>query len=57
MTFACKNHDFDTDTCNHLKGECIAGRRGCVLEGKVNLSEPIKKKLAELEKKKKPFKG
>ena len=50
MTFACKNHEFDTDTCRKLKTDCIMGRKGCVLEGKVNLTEDVKKKLQEIEK-------
>ena len=49
MTFSCKNHEFDTDTCRKLKGDCILGRPGCVLEGKVTLSENIQKRLAGLE--------
>lgn len=39
MTFSCKNHDFDTDMCRKLKSRCIMGRPGCVLEGKVTVSE------------------
>ncbi len=50
MTFSCKNHDFDTDMCKKLKAECIMGRPGCVLEGKVSLSEDIINRLNELEK-------
>jgi hypothetical protein len=50
MTFACKNHEFETDKCRKLKCDCIMGRKGCVLEGKVNLTEDVKKKLQEIEK-------
>ena len=32
-----------------LNSECIPGRPGCVLYGKVKLSEPVKARLAELE--------
>lgn len=49
MTFSCKNHDFETDICRKLKSRCIMGRKGCVLEGKVNLSEESEKLIAELE--------
>jgi len=49
MTFSCGNHDFDTDTCKKLKGPCIMGRPGCVLEGKVKFSEDIEKRLQEFE--------
>ncbi|MCF6291269.1 MAG: hypothetical protein L3J03_09790 [Desulfobacterales bacterium] len=50
MTFSCGNHDFETDSCTKLKTKCIMGRRGCVLEGKVRVSEEILKRLEELEK-------
>jgi len=49
MTFSCKNHEFDTDTCRKLKGDCILGRPGCVLEGKVKVSEDTLKRLEGLE--------
>ena len=48
MTFYCKNFDINADRCTKLKGECIPGRRGCVLEGKVKLSEELQKKIAAL---------
>ncbi|MDD5759400.1 MAG: hypothetical protein PHI06_09990 [Desulfobulbaceae bacterium] len=48
MTFHCKNFDINADRCNKLKGECIPGRRGCVLEGKVKLSEELQKKVDAL---------
>lgn len=48
MTFYCKNYDINADRCAKLKGECVPGRRGCVLEGKVKLSEDLQKKVAAL---------
>lgn len=48
MTFHCKNFDINEDRCKKLKGECIPGRRGCVLEGKVKLSEELQKKVDAL---------
>ncbi len=48
MTFYCKNFDINADRCSKLKGECVPGRRGCVLEGKVKLSEDLQKKVAAL---------
>ena len=53
MTFSCKNHDFDTDICKKLKARCIMGRPGCVLEGKVSVSEETIQMLMELEEQKK----
>lgn len=41
MTFHCKNYDINKDSCKRLKGECIPGRRGCVLEGRVAVSEEL----------------
>jgi len=52
MTFHCKHYDINNDKCKRLKGECIPGRRGCVLEGRVALSEDLKKRIAELDMKK-----
>jgi hypothetical protein len=49
MTFSCKNFDFNTEDCLKLKTDCIMGRPGCLLEGKVTFSEEIEKKLKDLE--------
>ncbi|MEN8231563.1 MAG: hypothetical protein ABFR35_02655 [Thermodesulfobacteriota bacterium] len=51
MTFSCKNFDFNTEDCLKLKTNCIMGRPGCLLEGKVAFSEEIQKKLKNLEEK------
>ena len=57
MTFSCKNYDYETDKCRKLRAECIPGRRGCVLEGRVLLSEELEKRLKELDKDKKQNDG
>ena len=49
MTFSCKNFDFNAENCIKLNTDCIPGRPGCVLEGKVKFSEDIEKKLKDLE--------
>lgn len=49
MTFSCRNFDFDHQNCIKLKSECIPGRPGCVLAGKVKFSEEITRRLQELE--------
>ena len=51
MTFSCKNFDFNTEDCLKLKTNCIMGRPGCLLEGKVAFSEEIQKQLKTLEEK------
>jgi len=48
MTFSCKNFDFNAENCMKLKSDCIPGRPGCVLEGKVKFSEDIENKLKKL---------
>lgn len=49
MTFHCKNYDINSDTCKKLKGECLPGRKGCVLEGRVAISEELEEKIRKLE--------
>ena len=53
MTFYCKNLEINTDRCTRLHSECIMGRPGCVLEGRVALSEELQQKIDKLEKDKK----
>ena len=57
MTFSCKNYLYDTDSCKKLKSECIPGRPGCVLEGKIALSEDLQKRIDELENQRKKKKS
>ena len=52
MSFSCKNYDYNDDKCLMLKQECIPGRPGCVLEGRVTLSEALTERIKELEQKK-----
>lgn len=52
MSFSCKNYDYNDDKCLMLKQECIPGRPGCVLEGRVILSEALAERIKELEQKK-----
>jgi len=49
MTFSCKNFDFNAENCMKLNTDCIPGRPGCVLEGRVKFSEDIEQKLKKLE--------
>ena len=49
MTFSCKNFDLNDENCLKLNSECIPGRPGCVLVGKVKFSDEIEKRLQELE--------
>jgi hypothetical protein len=45
MTFHCKNYDINKDACRRLKGECIPGRGGSVLEGRVAVSEELAERI------------
>jgi hypothetical protein len=49
MTFHCKNYDINKDKCKKLNGECVPGRKGCVLEGRVVVSEELEEKIRELD--------
>ncbi|MFZ5799034.1 MAG: hypothetical protein C4563_04535 [Desulfobulbus sp.] len=49
MTFHCKNYDINQDACRKLKGECVPGRRGCVLEGRVAVSEELAVRIKEID--------
>lgn len=52
MSFSCKNYDYNDDKCLMLKQDCIPGRPGCVLEGRVILSEALTERIKELEQRK-----
>jgi hypothetical protein len=54
MSFSCKNYEYDTDGCARLKAECIPGRPGCVLEGKVKLSEELENRVKGLAERREP---
>ncbi|MDH3393171.1 MAG: hypothetical protein OEL66_04140 [Desulfobulbaceae bacterium] len=49
MTFYCKNLEIGTDQCRKLNSECIPGRPGCVLEGRVAISEELQARIDKLE--------
>ena len=49
MTFYCKNLEINTDQCMKLHGDCIMGRPGCVLEGRVAVSDALQEKIDKLE--------
>lgn len=50
MTFHCKNYDMENDKCNKLKGECVPARKGCVLEGRMVVSEELEAKIQKINK-------
>jgi hypothetical protein len=49
MTFHCKNYDIAGNRCKRLSGECAPGRKGCVLEGRIAVSEELEEKIRRVE--------
>ena len=45
MTFHCKNYDIAANRCKRLSGECIPARKGCVLEGRMVVSEELAERI------------
>jgi len=45
VTFHCKNYDIENDKCNKLKGECVPARKGCVLEGRMAVSDELAERI------------
>ena len=37
MSFTCGNFNSEKNRCNKLKSKCLPGKKGCVLEGIVNM--------------------
>lgn len=47
MSFFCGHFDQQTDQCLKLKLECVPGRPGCVLRGKVTFMTPPEERVAK----------
>ena len=45
MTFHCKNYDIAANSCKRLSGECVPARKGCVLEGRMVVSEELAERI------------
>jgi hypothetical protein len=45
MSFFCPHFDHATDACAKLRCECIPGRPGCVLRGKVTFLVPPEERV------------
>ncbi|MCI5211163.1 MAG: hypothetical protein D3910_20805 [Candidatus Electrothrix sp. ATG2] len=48
MTFHCKNYDIEKGQCKRLSGECVPARKGCVLEGRIAVSEELAGKIQRI---------
>ncbi|MEN8190288.1 MAG: hypothetical protein ABFS19_10610 [Thermodesulfobacteriota bacterium] len=49
MTFHCRNYDMVDNKCKKLNGDCVPGRKGCVLEGRVALCEELEAKIKAID--------
>ena len=52
MSFACPHFRSDGEYCLRLKTDCVAGRRGCVLEGNSVFAVPAEIRVREREEEK-----
>jgi len=48
MTFYCKNYDIAADRCKKLSGECVPARKGCVLEGRMVVSDELAERIRRI---------
>ncbi len=44
-SFTCPHFDLANDWCLLLKTDCVPGRKGCVLRGKVNFLIPAEERV------------
>lgn len=49
MTFCCKNYLEAENRCGKLGGECVPGRKGCVLDGQFKISTALVEKISEVD--------
>jgi len=49
MTFCCKNYLEAENRCGKLGGECVPGRKGCVLDGQFKLSTALEEKISAVD--------
>ena len=48
MTFHCGNYDIANEKCKKLAGECVPARKGCVLEGRMVVSDELKERIQRI---------
>ena len=48
MTFHCKNYDIAADRCKKLSGACVPARKGCVLEGRMAVSDELAERIRQI---------
>jgi len=47
MSFFCPHFQMEGDRCAKLNAECVPGRPGCVLRGKVDFATPAEERLKQ----------
>lgn len=48
MTFHCKNYDIEKSKCKRLAGECVPARKGCVLEGRISVTDELAERIERI---------
>lgn len=48
MTFHCRNYNLENGKCKRLSGECVPARKGCVLEGRIAVSEELAERIQRI---------
>lgn len=51
-SFSCPHYDFENDYCMRLHTDCVPGRAGCVLRGKVSFVVPAEERVRAREEEK-----
>lgn len=51
-SYSCPHIDLETGWCHRLNTDCVPGRRGCVLHGKVSFVVPAEERVRALEEEK-----
>ncbi|MDU9047574.1 MAG: hypothetical protein Q3M30_01905 [Candidatus Electrothrix sp. Rat3] len=48
MTFHCKNYNLENGQCKRLSGECVPARKGCVLEGRISVTDELAERIEKI---------
>ena len=51
-SYSCPHLDLETGWCHRLNADCVPGRKGCVLYGKVSFVVPAEERVRALEEEK-----
>ncbi len=48
MTFHCKNYNLENGQCKRLSSECVPARKGCVLEGRIAVTDELAERIEKI---------